>query len=105
MPFLSKRKEKLRFKPWITRVILKSIQQRDKIYKQIFKAKTSKTKQLKFILYKMYRNIIVDLLKKSKEFQYRKYFEDNIAKQFRTKSTKSSILNQKPRHGNRTVFS
>ena len=77
MPFLIKRKEKLRFKPWITRAILELIQQRDKIYKQIFKATTSKTKQLKFILYKMYRNINVDLLKKSKEFQYRKYFEDN----------------------------
>ena len=41
------------------------------------KAKNSQTKQLKFSLYKKYRNIILDLLKKSKESHYRKYFEDN----------------------------
>ena len=35
------------------------------------KAKNSQTKQLKFGLYKKYRNIIVDLVKKSKESHYR----------------------------------
>ena len=73
----AKRKEKLRFKPWITKGILTSIKQRDKIHKEMIKAKNSQTKQLKLSLYKKYRNIIVDLLKKSKESHYRKYFEDN----------------------------
>ena len=73
----AKRKEKLRFKPWITKGILTSIKQRDKIHKEVIKAKNSQTKQLKLSLYKKYRNIIVDLLKKSKESHYRKYFEDN----------------------------
>ena len=73
----AKRKEKLRFKPWITKDILRSIKQRDKVYKEMIKAKNSQTKQLKLSLYKKYRNIIVDLLKKSKESYYRKYFEDN----------------------------
>ena len=67
----AKRKEKLRFKPWITKDILTSIKQRDKVYKEMIKAKNSQTKQLKLSLY------IVDLLKKSKESYYRKYFEDN----------------------------
>ena len=43
----------------------------------MIEAKSSQTKQLKLSLYKKYRNIIVDLLKKSKESHYRKYFEDN----------------------------
>ena len=43
----------------------------------MIKAKNSQTKQLKLSLYKKYRNIIVDLLKKSKESHYSKYFEDN----------------------------
>ena len=59
-------KEKLRFKPWITKRILTAIKQRDKIYKEMIKAKNSQTKQLKLSLYEKYRNIIVDILKKSK---------------------------------------
>ena len=71
----AKRKEKLRFTPLITKGILTSIKQRYKIHKEIIKAKNSQTKQQK--LYKKYRNIIVELLKKTKESHYRKYFEDN----------------------------
>ena len=48
----AKRKEKLRFKPWIAKGTLTSIKQRDKIYKEIIKAKNSQTKQLKLSLYK-----------------------------------------------------
>ena len=73
----AKRKEKLRFKPCITKGILTFIKQKNKIYKEMIKAKNSQTKQIKLNLYKKYRNIIVDLLKKSKESHYRKYFEDN----------------------------
>ena len=73
----AKRKEKLRFKPWITKGILTSIMQRDKIHKEMIKAKNSQTKQLKLSLYKKYRNIFVDLLKKRKVSNYRRYFEDN----------------------------
>ena len=43
----------------------------------MIKAKNSQTKQLKLCLYKKYYKIIVDLLKKSKESHYRKYFKDN----------------------------
>ena len=48
----AKRKEKLRFKPWITKGILTSIKQRDKIHKEMIKTKNSRTKQLKLSLYK-----------------------------------------------------
>ena len=43
----------------------------------MIKANNSQTKQLKLSLHKMNCNIIVDLLKKSKQSHCRKYFEDN----------------------------
>ena len=43
----AKRKEKLRFKPWITKGILTSIKQRGKVHKEMIKTKNSQTKQLK----------------------------------------------------------
>ena len=43
----------------------------------MIKAKNSQTKQLKLSLYKKYINIIIDLLKKSKESHHKNYFEDN----------------------------
>ena len=73
----TKRREKLRFKPWTTTGLLTSIKQGGKIHKDMIKANNSETKQLKLSLYKKYRNIIVDLLKESKESHYKKYFEDN----------------------------
>ena len=73
----AKRKEKLRFKHWITKCILTSVKQRGKIHKEMIKTKNSQTKQLKLSFYKNYRNIIVDILKKSKESHYGKYFEDS----------------------------
>ena len=62
----AKRKAKLRFKHWITKGILTSIKQRNKIYKEMIKAKNSQTNQLKFSLYKKYCNIIFDFLKEAK---------------------------------------
>ena len=59
----AKRKEKSRFKARITKGILTSIKQRDKICQQIIKVKNSQTKQLKFRLYKKYCNIFLDSAK------------------------------------------
>ena len=73
----AKRKEKLRFKHWVTKGILTSVKQRGKIHKEMIKAKNSQTKQLKLSFYKKYRNIIVDLPKKSKESHNGKYFDDS----------------------------
>ena len=42
----AKRKEKRRFKPWITKSLLTSIKKRRKIYKEMMKEKNSPTKQL-----------------------------------------------------------
>ena len=86
----AKRKDKLGFRPWITKDILTSIKQRDKIYKEIIKVKNSQTKQLNFSFYKKYLNIIVDLLKNSKESYYKKYFEDK-KKQKNCKAVRNRI--------------
>ena len=63
----AKRKEKLRFKHWVTKGILTSVKQRGKIHKEMIKAKNSQTKQLKLSFYKKYRNIIVDLPKQARK--------------------------------------
>ena len=74
MPILrEKPKEgKIRFKPRTTEGILASIQQKDKNHKEMIKEKKPQTKQLNFSLYKMYLNIIVDLLEKRKEIAKKK---------------------------------
>ena len=73
----AKGNEKLKLKPWITKGILTSVKQRDKIYKEMIKSTNLQTKQPKFSLYKKYCNNIADLLKKSKESNYTKYFEND----------------------------
>ena len=66
----------------------------DKIHKEILKAKNSQTKQLKLSLYKKYRNIMVDLRKKSKESHYRKFFEDKNKRKERKKKAVWNGINE-----------
>ena len=62
-------------KPWITNGIKTSIKVRDKLYKQMIKQKDAILKNQKQMLYKRYRNKIVDLLKITKEAYYKNYFQ------------------------------
>ena len=73
----TKKEEKDKLKPWVTKGIKKSMSVRDKIYKQMIKEKDQliKTEKHKKIL--KYRNKITDLLKTSKQAHYHKYFEEN----------------------------
>ena len=64
-------------KHWITNGIKTSIKVRDKLYKQMIKQKDAILKNQKQMLYKRYRNKIVDLLKITKEAYYKKYFQEN----------------------------
>ena len=64
-------------KPWITNRIKTSIKVRDKLYKQMIKQKDAILKNQKQMLYKRYRNKIVDLLKITKEAFYKKFFQEN----------------------------
>ena len=74
---VKKRENKTISKPWITRGIKTSIKKRDKLYKQMIKAKNKQHKLIKHESYKKYRNKIIELIRQSKQTYYQRYFEQN----------------------------
>ena len=74
---LSRKEAKTEKKPWITSGILKSIQNRDKLHKKFLKEKCSARKSLLFDEFKKKRNMIIMLLKISRENYYAQYFLEN----------------------------
>ena len=69
---LSKRKEKMKRKPWINTEILRSIRTRDKYYKKFIKTKRQEWE----VKYKTCRNKINHLIRSSKRNYYSNYFEN-----------------------------
>ena len=74
---LTKRENRLKLNPWITSGILKSMRDRDKIYKQFTKETDVAKKNNFFVLYKKKRNLITTLLRRSKANYYASYFEEH----------------------------
>ena len=74
---LTRKEEKGKLKPWVTKGIKKSILVRDKIYKQMIKENDQLIKTEKHKKCKEYRNKITDHLKTSIQDYYNKYFEEN----------------------------
>ena len=72
-----RKEQKVPLKPWVINDIKKSISVRDKLYKEMIKAKNDKIKKRKHEIYKTYRNKIADLLQVSRKCHYQKYFEEN----------------------------
>ena len=68
---------KLEQMPWITRGILLSMRVRDTLYKSWNGEKDIQFKTSIFTLYKRYRNIIVHLLRGSKQNYYSLFFLQN----------------------------
>ena len=62
---LSKSKQKLMLKPWITKGILKSIRYKIRLYKMLYKNNFSNTQKVKE--FKTYRNKLTKTLKNSKK--------------------------------------
>ena len=73
----TRKEEKIKSKPWITKGIKTSISIRDKLYKEMIKEKNVLTKVLKNESFKRYRNQIIYLLKVSRQAHYNKFFEEN----------------------------
>ena len=65
-------------KPWITKGIRRSIQQKNKILKQYINAKNNKFKQQHFEKFKFLRNKLVELIRVSKRLHFREYFHKNL---------------------------
>ena len=72
----TKREQHLEQRPWITKGILKSMKIRDSLYKKMTK-KNDNPLEIRAISQKRkkYRNLIVTLLRKSKENNFKYYFE------------------------------
>ena len=75
---LSNKSFKRRFKPWITIGILKSLKKKTDLHSRYIRAKDPERKQLLFHNFKMYRNMLVTLIRQSKENHFNKYFSDNV---------------------------
>ena len=74
----TKREQRIAQRPWITKGILKSMKMRDFLYKELTKMKNNiLDKIIISIRYKKYRNMIVTLLRRSRENYFQSYFEKN----------------------------
>ena len=67
-------------KPWITTGILKSIDEKNKIYRACIKTKNSIKKEKLYELFKAYRNSLNKITKLSKSNYYYEFFEENKRK-------------------------
>ena len=70
-------KLKFKSKPWITLGLQKSISAKNKLLKNFINKKDPVLKEEFHTKYKIYRNLLSTLMKKSKQAYYEKYFERN----------------------------
>ena len=75
---VSNKRFKRGFKPWITIGILKSLRKRSDLHSRYLRAKDPERKQSLYHRYKVYRNMLVTLIRKSKQNHFNKYFSDNV---------------------------
>ena len=78
VPLKKVSKKQHKSKPWITKTIKKSIEQKNKALKRYINAKSESSKQLNFEKYKLLRNKTVELIKVIKKVHFRGYFQKNI---------------------------
>ena len=75
---LTKKQAKTNLKPWLTKGIKASINNRNKFYNMYVRSKNETIKLVYHNKYKIYRNKIVDLIRKSKTNYYKQYFLRNL---------------------------
>ena len=68
---------KRRFKPWITLGIITSIKKRNIMHNRFLRAKDNERRLLLEFQFKTYRNLLVTLIRKSKENHFRNFFSEN----------------------------
>ena len=91
LKYLSKREKKIRQKPWLTKGILKSIKVKRKFLKH-FKDTQNKDYYNK---YKIYRDLLNTLCRKSKKMHYKSFFIMNVNNIKKTWNEINKILNRK----------
>ena len=63
--------------PWITRGILNSMRNRDKLYREFVKERDITKKNDLYTAYKILRNQIITLIRRSRNSYYASYFEEH----------------------------
>ena len=74
---LSNKDKKTMKKPWITKGILKSIEEKNRIYRKCIRTKNSTKNEEMHNLFKYYRNSLNKIARLSKANHYKAFFEDN----------------------------
>jgi len=74
----TKNEKRLEQRPWITKGLSKSMQIRDSLYKELSNGNPQTKKNIS-IRHKCYRNLIVTLLRRSKENYYKNYSNVNVS--------------------------
>ena len=75
--YISRKQQKNISKPWITNGILKSIKIKITLYNKFCQAKNNKLKFDLHSKFKKYRNLILTLSRKSKDFYLKSFFEEH----------------------------
>ena len=70
---LSRKEQKLRLKPWITKSILNSINKKNGLYRKYIKTQS----KFWYCSYKYYRDTTSTLITKSKRNHFRNFFQEN----------------------------
>ena len=91
---LTKKQTKHASKPWITTAIRKSLQVRDKILKKFIRLKDKSSRDLLYSKYKQYRNLIVKLIRMSKNNHFKNYFKNNLNNSKKTWEGINDVLNK-----------
>ncbi len=71
---VSHKEFKQQYKPWITHTILRQIEDRNKLLSNYAKCKDPTTKADIYTQYKQLKNIVTDMIRKSKKDYYQNYF-------------------------------
>ena len=90
---MTKKEIRLEQRPWITQGLLISMSVRDKLYKHRALEKDEQVKNDTSVLYKRYRNLIVSLLKRSKQNYYEFFFIQNQSNAKKTWDGIRSLIN------------
>ena len=69
-----KNQKQISKKPWITNGIRNSINHKDRLYKKYITTKNNKLKTTRHTEFKQYRNLLVKILRQSKNFYFKSYF-------------------------------
>ena len=96
---VSRKMNKQRLKPWITKGILKSISIKNKHYKKFLKTK----KSIWYQKYKYYRDLINHLIRKSKKSYYASYFDKSQNNSKKLWCGVKEIINTQPNKRNNGI--